>query len=404
MQPEITFANAQSRDHDFTVAVLPVEARTLQHLAILSQGGESPDARLGALADALSVSPLWAEMPRATLVVRAVPDPLLGVVGYFDAAGRARLEALRWQLEHILPRLRYVGYAQAQKDCERLAARLVERFGRDELRGFRFVAIPRGGLIVLGMLAYILGLERSQLEPSQDTGAPLMIVDDCALSGVRFREFLSHLESSRVVFAHLYSSPELREAIEVRESGRVTCLSAHDLGDHAQENLGEQHLAWKRRWLERMNGQGYWVGQGEQVCFAWNEPDFGFWNPVTEREENGWRFLPPDLCLKNRPLSGAHPILVQFQPQGKGPLRPSSSVVFGEFEGQVAVGNLKTGESFILEGVGTDMWRAVVEYGNLEEAADALLKTYEIDGATLRADLREFVEDLLSQSLLENRA
>jgi hypothetical protein len=79
-------------------------------------------------------------------------------------------------------------------------------------------------------------------------------------------------------------------------------------------------------------------------------------------------------------------------------------VLFGEFEGQVAVGNLKTGESFILEGVGTDMWRAVVEYGNLEEAADALLKIYEVDAATLRADLREFVEDLLSQSLLENRA
>ena len=404
MQPETTFSNWQWRDHDFTVAVLPVKSRTLQHLPVLSQVGESSEARLRALAEALSVSPLWAEMPRATLVVRAAPDPLLGVVGYFDAAGRARLEALRWQLEHILPRLRYVGYAQAQEDCERLAARLVEKFGRDELRGFRFVAIPRGGFIVLGMLAYILGLGRSQLEPSQDTGAPLIIVDDCALSGVRFREFLSHLESPRVVFAHLYSSLELREAIEVQESDRVTCLSAHDLRDHAQGNLGEQHLAWKRRWLERMNGEGYWVGQGEQVCFAWNEPDFGFWNPVTEREENGWRFLPPDLCLKNRLASGAHPIPVQFQPQGKGPLRPSSSVLFGEFEGQVAVGNLKTGESFILEGVGTDMWRAVVEYGNLEEAADALLKIYEIDGATLRADLRGFVEDLLSQSLLENRA
>src|ERR671910_1255702 len=183
------FLNVRLRNHDFTVAELPVKPQTLQHLAGLGQVGESPQARLQTLADALAVSPLWAEMPRATLVVRAAPDPLLGVVGYFDAAGRARLEALRWQLEHILPRLRYVGYAQAQEDCERLAARLVERFGRDELRGFRFVAIPRGGFIVLGMLAYILGLERSQLEAapySEHAGAPLVVVDDCALSGVRF--------------------------------------------------------------------------------------------------------------------------------------------------------------------------------------------------------------------------
>jgi len=395
------------RDHDFTVAELPVKPQTLQHLAGLGQVGESPQARLQTLADALAVSPLWAEMPRATLVVRAAPDPLLGVVGYFDAAGRARLEALRWQLEHLLPRLRYVGYAQAQRDCERLAARLVERFGRDELRGFRFVAIPRGGFIVLGMLAYILGLERSQLEAapySEHAGAPLVVVDDCALSGVRFGEFLSRLESPRVVFAHLYSSPELREAIEARESGRVTCLSARDLRDYARERLGEERLAWRQQWLDRMDGRGYWVGQSEYVCFAWNEPDFGFWNPVTEREENGWRFVPPDLCLKNRPASGAHSVSVQFQPRGKGPLGPSSDILFGEFEGQVAVGNLKTGESFVLEGVGSDMWRAVVEHGNLEEAADALLKIYEVDGATLRADLRGFVEDLLSQGLLKNRA
>jgi hypothetical protein len=404
MYPETPFPNVQLRDQDFTIAVLPVKSRTLQHVPVLAQVEESPEVRLRALADALCVSPLWAEMPRATLVARAAPDPLLGVMGYFDKAGRARLEALRWQLEYVLPSLRYVGYAQAQEDCERLAERLVERFGRDELRGFRFLAMPRGGFIVLGMLAYILGLGRSQLVAHEDAGAPLVVVDDCALSGVRFGEFLSRIEGPHVVFGHLYSSPDLRKAIEVRESGRVTCLSAHDLHDRAQENMGEQRQAWQQRWLERMGGQGYWAGQSEQICFAWNEPDFGFWNPVTGREENGWRFVPPDLCLKNRPASVAHRIPVQFQPQGKGPLRPSSSVLFGEFEGQVAVGNLKLGESFVLEGVGADMWRAVVKYGNLEVAADVLLRIYEVDDAALRADLREFVENLLSKSLLEKCA
>jgi hypothetical protein len=394
----------QLKDHKLTVSVLPVKFQTLQPRAALRQVGESPEVWLRALADALSASPLWAEMPPAALIVRPVPDPLLGVVGHFDEADRARLEALCWQLEHILPRSRYVGYDQAQQDCERLAAQLVRRFGRDELRRFKFAAIPRGGFIVLGMLAYILGLERSQLEPSQDAGAPLVVVDDCALSGVRFEEVLSRLESSRVVFAPLYSSPELRKAIEDRELGRVTCLSAHDLSDYARESLGEEHRTWQERWLDRMDHQGYWVGQTEQVCFAWNEPDFGFWNPVTEREENGWRFVPPNLCLKNRSASAAHSVSVQFQPQGKGPLGPSSRVLFGEFEGQVVIADLKTGESFVLEGVGADMWRVVVEYGNLEAAADALLKIYDVDGATLRADLRAFVEDLLSESLLENYA
>lgn len=383
------------------VAVLQTHHGQTYYPQVL-RSAEGPEARLSTLADALSSSPLWAEMPHATLVVRAEPSPLLGVVGYFDAAGEARLEGLRWQLEHVLPRLRYVGYAQAEEDCERLAARLVERFGHDELRGFRFVAIPRGGFIVLGMLAYVLGLRRSQLEPPHPADAPLVVVDDCALSGVRFGQFLERFDNPRVIFAHLYSPPELREAIEAREPRDVTCLGARDLPDRAPENLGDEYPSWRERWVKRMDRRGYWVGQTDQVCFAWNEPDIGIWNPVTEREESGWRFVPPELCLKNRVAPGTRPIRVQAQLKGKGPLRPSAHVLFGELEEQVVVGDLKTGEGFALSGVGADMWRAIVEYGGSKEVVAALLEDYDVDEATLRADLHGFIEELLSRGLLEN--
>jgi hypothetical protein len=278
----------------------------------------------------------------------------------------------------------------------------VERFGREELRGFRFTAIPRGGFIVLGMLSYILGLRRSQLEQPYPSDAPLVVVDDCALSGVRFGQFLGRFENPRVVFAHLYSAPELREAIEGREAGRVACLAARNLRDRAPENLGEEYPAWRERWVDRMGRRGYWVGQPEQVCFAWNEPDIGFWNQVTEKEEGGWCFVPPGLCLKNRPAPDANPVPVQAQPRGEGPLRPSSNVLFGEFEGRVAVGDLATGESFVLEDAAADMWRAVVGHGDSAAATGALLESYEVDGATLEADLRGFVDDLLSRGLLDH--
>jgi hypothetical protein len=340
-------------------------------------------------------------MPHATLVVRPEPNPLLGVMGYFDAAGAARLEGLRWQLEYVLPHMRYVDYGQAEKDCEQLAVRLVERFGRDALRDFRFTAIPRGGFIVLGMLAYFLGLRRSQLELPHPPEKPLVVVDDCALSGVRFGHFLERCESRRIVFAQLYSPPELRGAIEAGEP-RVSCLSAHDLRDRAAENLGEEYAAWRERWTKRMDPRGYWVGQPDHVCFAWNEPDISIWNSVAEREESGWRFIPPELCLKNRLARGTEPIRVQVQSKGRGPLKPSDHVLFGELEGQVVVGDLKAQESFALGDVGADMWQAIVEYGNLEEASDALLRSYAVDKATLRADLRNFAEDLISRGLLKS--
>jgi hypothetical protein len=360
-----------------------------------------PEAQLRALAAALCVSPQRAEISRAVLIVRPAPEPLLGIVGYFDAAGRARLDVLRWQLDSVLPSLRYVDYAQAEKDCERLAARLVERFGREELRSFQFAAIPRGGFIVLGMLAYALGLQHSQLEAPYSPEIPLVVVDDYVGSGLRFGSFLERLRHRRVVFAHLYSHPDLRTAIEAKEAGRVTCLSAHDLQDRAPELYGDVYYAWRERWLARMDRHGFWVGQPNPVCFAWNEPDTIMWNPVSEREEPGWRLVPPELCLKNRLPSGTEPIQVQVQPEGKGPLKPSSRVLFGELDGRIVLGNLEAEESFVLDSVGTDMWQAIVEHGNIEGATNALMEIYEVDGTVLRGDLKRIVEDLLARGLLE---
>lgn len=338
-------------------------------------------------------------MPRIALVVRKEPEPLLGVVGRFDAAGRSRLEGLRWQIETALPEMRYVGYEQAERDCEILAEKLVERFGREELRSFRFTAVPRGGFVVLGMLSYILGLSQEQLETPHSSEAPLVVVDDCALSGDRFRRFLARTENERVVFAHLYSPLELRRAVEARERG-VVCIGAHDLVDHAPDRQGGGYAAWRERWLRRMDDRGYWVGQPEHVCFAWNEPDISIWNPVTEREEGGWRLVPPKLCLKNRPAPGAEVPPVQVQSAGRGPLKPSPAVLFGELEGEVVVGDIDSGASFVLEGAGADMWRAIVEYGGLEEATSSLLEEYEVDEETLKRDLESFAENLLEQRLL----
>lgn len=390
--------------HRFDMHVLSISPEALRRSQPLQRFGLQSDARLQALADALAASPVWAEMPRATLIVRTLPQPLLGVVGYFDSAGMERLEILRRQLEHGLPRLRYVDYGRAQEDCERLAARLLERFGRNELRNYRFVAIPRGGYIVLGMLAYLLDLQASQLEPPHPPDAPLVVVDDCALSGVRFHQFLERTESSEVLFAHLYSPRRLRDAIERRESHRVTCVSANDLHDYAPEDMGEGYFDWRERWRKRMGHRGYWVGQLDRICFAWNEPDSSFWNPVSEKDEAGWRFVPPEFCLKNRSALDAGSIPVQVQPRGKEPLKPSTRVLFGEFEGNVALGNLETEESYLLDGVGADMWRAIVTHGNLEEVANELAKSYQVENSTLAVDLHRFVQDLLSQGLLENDA
>lgn len=369
-------------------------------LGRLIQGAARPDTALLTIARTLSTSPLWDESHRAVLVMRCAPRPLLGILGYFDAAAEARLEMLCWQLTYLLPCLRYISYAQAEADCERLAAQLVVRFGAAELRRWRFAAIPRGGFIVLGMLAYVLGLDQAQMASPHPADAPLVVVDDCALTGVRFGAFLEQCSDRDVVFVHLYSHPDLRAAIQAQEPRVIACLSAHDLRDHAPERLGDQYAQWRENWLHRSGNRCYWVGQPDYICFAWNEPDITFWNPVTAQEESAWRFVPPELCLKNRPARGTEPISVQAQPEGKGPLKPAAHVLFGDLGDQIVIGNVKTGQSYVIQAVAAAMWRAIIAHGNLEDAAQALWQEYDVHAATLHADLRMFTTELRAQDLL----
>ena len=75
-------------------------------------------------------------------------------------------------------------------------SQLVDSLGTETLSRCRFVALPRGGLFVLGMLAYLLDLRadrvgdvgESGIRPGGSDSAPLVLVDDCALSGLRFSE------------------------------------------------------------------------------------------------------------------------------------------------------------------------------------------------------------------------
>ncbi len=387
-------------NHQPIAFILPVDRQTLARLP-MGDSARKGGAKLLALAQALAASPLWMKMRKGIIVVRSSPSPTLGVIGYFDEEAMDRVKALSWQLSYALGHLRYVSYKRAEQLCAELAAKLKQRLG-DGLNDSCFVGIPRGGLIVLGMLAYELGLKHRQLIPPFPPEATLVVVDDCSLSGARFRSFLERCRSRRVLFAHLYSHPSLRAAVEAGEPTVVGCLSARDLDDQAPERMGEGYDAWRRRWLARSGDRTYWLGQPDHICFAWNEPDISIWNSAREAEESGWRVVPPDLCLKNRSAHGRKTDRVQLQPEGSGPLRPGPHTLFGELEGQIVVANARTGESNCLTGVAADMWRSIVECGNRDEVVRSLLDRYEIDERTLKTDLEAMIGQLSAAGLLAN--
>lgn len=228
------------------------------------------------------------------LIAHPGPSPKLVALGRFDSAGEAWLRCQSRALPQACARLRYVGYPQVERACEQLAARLRDHLGQEVHRA-DFLAIPRGGFIILGLLASLM----PPSVPGDAGERPLVLVDDCALSGVRFKQTLRHHRGSRIIFAPLYSHPELRAAICEREPGVEAVLSAGDLDG---------------RRIEAGPEEGYWSGNTEVLAFPWNEPERSVWNPAAERWEAAWRIVPPELCLKNRPRPGFEPIPVQVHP------------------------------------------------------------------------------------------
>ncbi len=292
-------------------------------------------------------------------------------------------------------RLRLVTYQQAEAETERLASRLVETFGK-EARRLRYTAIPRGGLIVLGMLSYILDLDRDVL--LTDGEGPLVVVDDCSITGARFGRLLQRIDDGEVIFAHLYSHPDLRANILQRESRVIACLASRDLGDLAPERYPDkgEYLAWRERWRSRLEGTRYWIGLPELVVFPWSEPDRPFWNPLTGRVEDHWRLAPPDRCLKNRARLGVPP-----RPDLRRRVRSPEWVAHCNREDRVVLCNIETEEVFGLEGVAAEMWRALAAYGDLDAVVEYLLELYDVEEPRLRHDLDTFLEVMVAKGLLQ---
>jgi hypothetical protein len=358
-------------------------------------------SRIGALAGAIAASDGWQRYGPATIVVRTAPAPIIAAVGRFDAAAEGWLVAAGHQLATTLPRLVLLDHAAAEAAAERLADALAARHGHDELRRFRFAAVPRGGLIVLGMLAYLLDLPAERLTTTAtdlpDDAAPLVVVDDVALSGLRLSQTLARLPERRTTVATLHAHPDLRAAFTVLHPRVEAFASAHDLHDHAPAALADGYASWLERWRRRVAPGTAWIGQPDHVVYPWNEPDLGVWNEVAGREEPGWSVVPPEGCLKRRSRPA---VQVQTMPAAAGPLLPHPDVVTAETEGGIVVGQLGSGASFLLEGSAADIWRAVVTAGARDAAAVRVAQAYQVDPADLRADVDAFTTDLVATGLL----
>jgi hypothetical protein len=294
-----------------------------------------------------------------------------------------RLWPLAVHARHLLRNLRYVDYRQAEEDTALLAQAILDRYTPAELRRSAFTAIPRGGLVVLGLLAYQLDLHPDQLVAgSARQPERIFLVDDCALSGSRLRGTLPQFSDRPVSVTHLYSTPGLRMAVCKAFPNVTDCLAARDLAENEEDTseIGRLH-----------------PGPTEFVAFAWNEPDLLVQTPFEKMPRHEWRFLPPHQCLNNRQalaLPPAPPVSLEWiVPKG---------IVYGWFDPILYL--LDTGSETVyrLDNQAAGCWRAAAGYGNIQATLSFLQNHYpDDDPANLKRTFEQNLIQFQEKGLLQ---
>jgi hypothetical protein len=215
------------------------------------------------------------------------------------------------------------------------------------------------------------------------------------LTGARFSQTLLQWPNEHVVFAHLYSHPELRKGILEKEPRVRSCVAAQDLDTYKWDVQSGRQSGIEAS-PSGMGSHHYWSGSVAPIAFAWSEPTVHVLDPFSREIETHWRFTPPQLCLKNKADLGLspHPVAVQ-------PWRCSAAVVMGQIDQAMWVIQTDTAKAYAFEGIEADMWRALVAYGSTDASLAHIESRQEVRDSSFRVQLESFVDYLVGEGLIE---
>lgn len=307
---------------------------------------------------------------------------------------RAALEDLAASLRRAQPSVRFMGYEDAEMAAERLAAILLDALGPDRVMDSWFQPVPRGGLIVLGMLSYFLDLRHDQLPPAARDDRPLVIVDDIALTGLRLNEQLDRTRTTGIVVAHLASHPAFRATVE-RDHRVDRCVAAVDLESLADRLGTKEAERLRTMWEQRLDGKRMWLGAPTSVGFAWSEPDRIVWSEEPNTGVDGWRLISPEHCIENRRLFGP-PSMDRSAREFRFP----DGVAVRRSTGHTEICILDTETVIRLGTSAADMWGALGTLGDVTAASQYLATQYDVATDVLARDLGSFAKTLVASGLL----
>lgn len=80
---------------------------------------------------------------------------------------------------------------------------------------------------------------------------------------------------------------------------------------------------------------------------------------------------------------------------------PVPDALFQEMEGETVFLEMDSGEYYGIDDVGTRMWKALTDCGDVEAAVARLLTEFDVEEARLRADLAVLIEQMRAAGLVK---
>lgn len=79
----------------------------------------------------------------------------------------------------------------------------------------------------------------------------------------------------------------------------------------------------------------------------------------------------------------------------------AEAVLFQDIQRELVLLNMENQQYYGLNEVGAEMWRLLLEYGDIESAAGQIETRYNVDREKARADIRSLANDLVQAGLLK---
>lgn len=334
---------------------------------------------------ALASSPFEWLPPSARVVFRADFTPVIGLVGEYAEKDAERFRFALRELREAIGQARVIDHQKVEPLAERLATKLIEEEG-GSVAEYTAVAVPRGGLFVLGYLSYMLpGLSPYAGNPQK----PLLLVDDAAYSGRRLTEWIDHFPNREIVVATLLSAPQVREAISKRYGSKVRWINAEDLSTYGSvaHRSDEQDLP-------------PWQGRTEHCCFPWSETDRGLRLHGTAETYTAFRLSPIHFCLKNRSQFETNGSKVSIAGNERGWIRSRTGVLWANIDDRVYLADTTHGRSMTLSDTAAAFWMSCVTAESRDDSISRLSNKYGVERSRIATDLDRFASEMIGQEVL----